>query len=143
MKKVFLAFMILLAGSLASASTETTILGDWHLSSRACTSNTPINDGVVKINVTFNADKSYILHRQVADCETEIKGTYGVEGMRIIFTSATSQSCTDTSPQPMPETYSMYAAHLTDTNLVLVASGSKAAACPAPDALILNYERGL
>jgi hypothetical protein len=61
--------------------------------------------------------------------------------MKIIFTSATSQSCNQTTPQPMPETYSMYAACHTDTELILVASGSKAAACPAGDALVLSYER--
>jgi len=141
MKKLFLLVYVLFAGSLALASTETEIIGEWNLGSRACTSNTPIQDGVQGINVTFNTDKSFELLRTVANCETKIKGTYAVEGMRIIFTSATSQSCTDTSPQPMPETYSMYAAYLGLMDMVLVATGSKAAACPAPDALILNYER--
>lgn len=142
MKKSIFTVAMLFFGSHAFATTiQPTILGDWNLNNRACTSNTPINDGVLKITVKFNDDKTFVLKRLVADCETEIKGTYNVEGMKVIFTSATSQSCTQTAPQPMIETYSMYAACHTDTELILVATGSKAAACPTGDALILSYER--
>lgn len=153
MKKIFFITAMTFVCSYAFAdnggkkftSPQTSILGEWTLGSRSCTSNTPISDGIIigpdQISVRFNADKSYNLKRLISGCETNITGTYTVEAMKIIFTSTFSQSCTDTFPQPMPETYSMYAAHLNETKLVLVATGNKATACPASDALILNYER--
>lgn len=148
MKKITLAAMIFLGPYVLAKDTnqplttnQPTVLGGWDLSSRACTSNTPLNDGVVQINVRFNDDSSFELKRIAAGCQTEIKGSYAIDGRKITFMAATSQSCNDTSPQPMPETYSMYAAYLNDTELVLVATGTKAVACPATDALILNYEK--
>ena len=148
MKQVFLAALIFLgsytlarAGNKLLAPDQTSVLGEWDLTSRACTSNTPLNDGAVQINVRFNDDETFELKRIVAGCQTEIKGTYAIDGRKINFMAVTSQSCNDTSPQPMPDTYSMYAAYLNETELVLVATGTKAAACPATDALILNYEK--
>jgi hypothetical protein len=140
MTKLFLAAAMILVGSYALAA-QPTILGEWNLSSRACTSNTPLNDGAVQINVVFNVDSTYVLKRTAAGCQTEIKGTYAVEGRKVVFTSVTAQNCTDTFPQPMPETYSMYAAYHSEAELVLVATGNKAVACPSTDALILNYEK--
>lgn len=146
MKKIFLLTAILfgpysLAVGQKVVSRQPTVLGEWNLESRACTSNTPLNDGLVQINVRFNSDNTFELKRIAAGCQTEIKGTYAVDGRKINFMSVTSQSCNDTSPVPMPETYSMYAAYINDTDLVLVATGTKAAACPASDALILNYQK--
>jgi hypothetical protein len=144
MKTILFAVMLFI-GSSAFAETPPSVVGEWNLVSRICTSNTPTNDGFRvgpdKIGVTFNYDQTFELRKTVAGCETVIHGTYLVDGMKIGFSATSSQSCKETSPQPMVDSYSMYLAHQSDNEIVLVATGDKAAACPAGDALVLDYVR--
>lgn len=146
MTRRFLAALFLSVEASVPVLAQTTILGEWSLSGRACTSSAPTQDGFKigsdEIHVLFNADQSYELRRTAAGCKTIVTGTYGIDAMKITFTAVTSQTCKQTSPQPMPETYSMFVACLNDEHMVLVATGSKAiVACPEDDALILNYAK--
>jgi hypothetical protein len=150
MKKIFFA-TVLLATSYGFAADpapapEPSIQGTWNLTSRACTSNALINDGVKigqdTIAVTNNADNSFQYKTNIGGCETTVNGTYMLDGMKVTYTSTSSQSCKETAPVPMTDTHSMYVAYLSDLAAVTVTTGDKAAmSCPAGDALVMHFDK--
>lgn len=153
MKKIILT-TVLLAASYGFADEPTppepapapSIQGVWELKSRACSSNAEINDGLKlgpdSIYVSNNADNSFQYKMNVGGCETNVTGTYLVEGMKVTYTSASSQSCKEAAPVPLAETVSVFFAYLSDKEAVTVHTGDKAAAsCPAGDALIMHFDR--
>jgi len=144
MKKMILT-TVLLAASTGFAA-DPTIEGTWNVTSRACTSNAAINDGVKigvdKLSVIQNADKTFEYKMNVGGCETIVKGTYVQDGMKVTYSSLTSQSCKDANPVPMIDSYSLFIAYLSDTEAVTVTTGDKAAmVCPAGDALVVHYAK--
>jgi hypothetical protein len=150
MKKMILS-TVLLASSIGFAAPpapapEPSLEGTWNVTSRACTSNAAINDGVKigqdKLSVTQNADKTFEYKMNVGGCETTVKGTYAVDGMKVTYTALTTQGCKDNAPKPMSETFSSYVAYLSATEAVIVTTGDKAAmVCPAGDALVVHYAK--
>lgn len=150
MKKILVS-TIVLAASYAVAATpapapQPTLVGNWNLTSRACTSNAPINDGVKigtdTVKVDNKADNTFSYVTNIAGCETTVTGTYAADGMKVDYTTATSQSCKDTAPAPMVETMSIFYAYLSDTEAVTVTTGDKAAmSCPAGDALVMHFDK--
>lgn len=152
MKKILLSTMILAASSAFAADptppapAEPSVVGNWNLTSRACTSNAAINDGVKigsdTISVENKDDNTFSYKTNIAGCETTVMGTYKVDGMKVEYTTATSQSCKDTAPAPMVETMSVFFAYLSDKEAVTVTTGDKAAlSCPAGDALVMHFDR--
>jgi len=147
MKKMFIATLLMTVSSYgfaADPAPEPSVLGKWELTSRDCTSNAKINDGIKigedKIEITNNSDNSFEYSLNVGGCLTIVKGTYTVDGRKVDYTSTTSQSCKDAAPTPMVDTQSMFVAYLSGTEAVTVTTGDKAAmSCPAGDALIMHF----
>src|SRR5207253_6999416 len=105
--KTILLTTVLLAGSYGFAADPTpptpapapTVQGDWNLTSRACTSNAAINDGIKigqdSVSVSNKADNTFEYKMNVAGCETTVSGTYVVDGMKVTYTSVASKGCKD------------------------------------------------
>jgi hypothetical protein len=146
--KTIILTTVLLAASYGFAAGEPSLEGTWELTSRACTSNAQINDGVKigqdKIAVTNNADNSFQYKMDVGGCETTMIGSYVVDGMKVTYTTASSQSCKDATPVPMIDTHTIFFAYLSATEAVTVTTGDKAAmSCPAGDALVMHFDRAI
>ncbi len=150
MKKILVSTIVLAASYALAADSapapQPTLVGHWNLTSRACTSNAPINDGVKigtdTVKVENNADHTFSYVTNIAGCETTVNGVYAADGMKVDYTTATSQSCKDTAPAPMIETMSIFYAYLSDTEAVTVTAGDKATmSCPAGDALIMHFDK--
>lgn len=154
MKKILVSTIVLAASYALAAdpapptnpAPAPTIVGNWNLTSRACTSNAPINDGVKigtdTVKVENKGDNTFSYVTNIGGCETTVTGTYMADGMKVDYTTATSQSCKDASPAPMVETMSIFYAYLSDTEAVTVTTGDKAAmSCPAGDALVMHFDK--
>lgn len=149
MKTLLISTLVLAASSaFAAAPTPTTpsIVGKWNLTSRACTSNAQINDGVKigtdTVKVENKDDNSFSYTTNIGGCETTVMGTYKADGMKVDYTTTTSKSCKDTNPSPLKETMTVFYAYLSDTEAVTVTTGDKAAmSCPAGDALVMHFEK--
>lgn len=149
MKKLVFS-TVMLAASYSFAFAEPTqpiaIEGTWNVTSRACTSNAPVKDGVKigtdTISITQNKDMTFELNSNVGGCETVTKGTYKVDGMKIDYTAKTSQGCKDKAPVPVNEKQSMFVAFINGNEAVTVSTGDMAAeACPAGDALVTHWTK--
>ena len=150
MKKILLT-TIMLAASYALAAEPApapapTIVGKWNLTSRACTSNATINDGVKigadTVAIDNKADNTFEYSMTVGGCLTTVKGAYVADGMKVDYTTATSQGCKDADAHPMVDTYTTFYAYLSDTEAVTVTTGDKAAmSCPAGDALVMHFSK--
>lgn len=149
MKTLLITTLVLAASSAFAADptpTEPSVVGKWNLTSRACTSNAQINDGVKigtdTVKVENKGDNSFSYTTNIGGCETTVMGTYKVDGMKVDYTTATSKSCKDANPSPMVETMSVFFAYLSDSEAVTVTTGDKAAmSCPAGDALVMHFDR--
>ncbi len=144
MKKIIFTG-ILLAASYGFAAAPS-IQGTWELTSRACTSNAQINDGMKigqdSVYISNNADNTFQYKMTVGGCETRVTGVYTVDGMKVTYTSASSQSCKELNPVPMNDTHSVFFAYLSDKEAVTVLTGDKAAmSCPAGDALLMHFDK--
>jgi len=148
--KTILLSAALLAASYSFAATPASVLDDmegtWNVKSRACTSNTPINDGIKlgqdKISVTHKADKTFEYKTNIGGCETIVKGTYELDNMKATYNSNSYQGCKDANPSPRNESFSIYIAYLNEDEAVTVATGEQAAmSCPAGDALVVHYTK--
>jgi hypothetical protein len=149
MKKILFSTIALAASYTFAAGTppqQPSLVGTWDLTSRACTSNAPINDGVKigtdKISVEQKADNTFSYVTNIGGCQTTINGTYVADGMKVDYTTVTSQSCKNKAPTPMVEKMSLFFAYLSDTEAVTVTTGNKAAmSCPAGDALVMHFNK--
>lgn len=146
MKKILLPLLLTASYAFADETPpEPTIVGNWNLTSRACTSNTPINDGVKigtdTVSVENKADGTFEYKTNFAGCAGTLTGTYVADGMKVDYTTATSQSCKDAAPTPMVASISIFYAYLSETEAVTITTGDQAAmSCPAGDALILHFD---
>ena len=152
MKKILLTTIVLATSSAfamyAEPAPSPTIVGNWNLTSRACTSNTQINDGVKigtdTISIENKDDNTFSYKTNIGGCETTVLGTYAADGMKVDYTTVTSQSCKDAAPTPLVEKMSVFFAYLSDTEAVTVTTGDKASmSCPAGDALIMHFNKNV
>lgn len=151
MKKILLTTVMFAAAyAYADAPPATpapapTVIGTWNMTTRACTSNAAAHDGMKAgdtIVLKNNDDNTFELTSTMGGCATDMKGAYAVDGMKVDYTSATSQSCKDADAQPLVGTVSVYFAYLSDTEAVTVQTGDSAAmVCPQGDALITHFNK--
>lgn len=146
MKKVILTSVLLATSYGFAADPAPSLEGTWNVTSRACTSNAAINDGIKigedKLSVSQKADNTFEYKMIVGGCETVITGTYMLEGMKATYTTMTSKGCKDMMPVPMVDTYVTYFAYLSATEAVTVTTGDKAEmSCPVGDALVIHYAK--
>lgn len=153
MKMLLLTTIVLAASSTFAADpappaepTKPTLVGNWNLTSRDCTSNAQINDGVKigadTVKVENKEDNTFSYKTNINGCETTVEGTYQADGMKVDYTTATSKGCKDANPTPLVEKMSVFFAYLSDTEAVTVTTGDKAAmSCPAGDALVMHFEK--
>ncbi|MGZ3745291.1 MAG: lipocalin family protein [Pseudobdellovibrionaceae bacterium] len=149
--KKFILSSVLLAASYGFAAEPApapapSLEGTWELTSRACTSNAEIKDGLKlgqdSIIVSNNPDGSFQYKLNMAGCETVIQGTYTAEGMKVTYKATSSQSCKDANPVPLSESHPAFFAYLSDKEAVTVLTGDSAAmSCPKGDALIMHFNR--
>jgi len=141
MKKALVSLLVLATTQVFAA---TTIHGTWKLSSRECSSNAPVNDGLKieqdSVEITYAPDMSFLFKSQIGSCKSWSTGTYALDGMKLTNVIKQSQSCTDLTPAAMDITRNYFVAFADEKNAIIVTTGPNAEkVCPVSDALISRY----
>lgn len=140
--KIALILSALFSAIAYAATTDLT--GTWRLASRECSSQAPVNDGLMlnhdEVQITYDGDSKFFYKSVIHGCAYWAAGTYEVDNDQLQQTILESQSCKDESAKSTRMTLHFTVTQQGEHHLTLATSGTDAAAvCPPGDTLLSHY----